>query len=212
MNWHSHFVRVARKGSATKSVIAMAGMFLLLVVMSSLPAAAGIVNMKFLGRPQATKYAGVYTYPYDLKVNGGPTQWMMCIGYNEHISAGETWKANVFSVGSLDPNTYLVDYEAAFLFKMAVADHGTHPEINAAAWWLLEGAPTSLSASAQSLRDAGSSAKPIPRASTPTCCFTRPFRDRKAERSVRLKTFWVLLLSPARSRYSAPASSASGAC
>ena len=151
MNWHSHFVRVARKGSATKSVIAMAGMFLLLVVMSSLPAAAGIVNMQFTGVSGGHSYAGVYTYPYDIKVNGGPNQWMMCIGYNEHISAGETWKANVFNVGSLDPNIFLLDYEAAFLFKMAEADHGAHPEINAAAWWLLEGSPTPLSSSANSL-------------------------------------------------------------
>jgi len=126
-------------------------MLLFLVVVSSLPTTAGIVNMKFLGTSTNNQYSGVYTYPYDLKVNGGPTQWMMCIGYNEHISTGETWKANVFSVGSLNPSTYLLDYEAAFLFKMAVADHGSHPEINAAAWWLLEGAPTSLNAPAQSL-------------------------------------------------------------
>jgi len=151
MNWHKQFARSATKGSAGKSTIALAGMFLLLVVASSLPAAAGIVNMKFTGLPTSNQYSGVYTYPYDVKVNGGPNQWMMCIGYNEHISTGETWKANVFSVGSLNPSTYLLDYEAAFLFKMAVADHGSHPEINAAAWWLLEGAPTSLNAPAQSL-------------------------------------------------------------
>ena len=151
MRWHKHFVRSATTGRSSKSLIAMTGMFLFLVVVSSLPTTAGIVNMKFLGTSTNNQYSGVYTYPYDLKVNGGPTQWMMCIGYNEHISTGETWKANVFSVGSLNPSTYLLDYEAAFLFKMAVADHGSHPEINAAAWWLLEGAPTSLNAPAQSL-------------------------------------------------------------
>jgi len=151
MRWHKHFVRSATTGRSSKSLIAMTGMLLFLVVVSSLPTTAGIVNMKFLGTSTNNQYSGVYTYPYDLKVNGGPTQWMMCIGYNEHISTGETWKANVFSVGSLNPSTYLLDYEAAFLFKMAVADHGSHPEINAAAWWLLEGAPTSLNAPAQSL-------------------------------------------------------------
>ena len=73
---------------------------------------------------------------------------MMCISYNEHIDDGETWKANVVNVGSLDPSTNLLDYEAAFLFKMAVADHGSDPDINAAAWWLLEGAPSPQRSSA----------------------------------------------------------------
>ena len=118
MNWHSHFVRVATKGRAGQSTIALAGVFLLLIVASSLPAAATVVNMQFTGVSGGHSYAGVYTYPYDIKVNGGSNQWMMCIGYNEHISAGETWKATVFNVGSLDPNIFLLDYEAAFLFKI----------------------------------------------------------------------------------------------
>ncbi|MGA9565744.1 MAG: PEP-CTERM sorting domain-containing protein [Candidatus Korobacteraceae bacterium] len=128
----------------------MAAIFLLLLLATSLPAVAGTVNMQFTGVSGGHSYAGAYTYPYDLEVNGGPNQWMMCISYNEHISAGETWKATVVNVGSLDPNTYLLDYEAAFLFKMAEADHGSDPNINAAAWWLLEGAP-SLNAPATSL-------------------------------------------------------------
>ena len=126
-------------------------MFLLLLVASSLPAVAGTVNIQFTGTPTGNNYAGVLSYPYDIRVNGGLNQWMMCISFEEHISNGETWKANVTDVGSLDPNTYLLDYEAAFLFKMAVADHGSDPSINAAAWWLLEGAP-SLNAPAHSLQ------------------------------------------------------------
>jgi hypothetical protein len=151
MNWHNQFVRSASERSTSKTPKLWAATFLLFLAATSLPALAGTVNMQFTGVSGGHSYAGAYTYPYDLKVNGGPNQWMMCISYDEHISVGETWKATVVSVGSLDPNAYLLDYEAAFLFKMAEADHGAHPEINVAAWWLLEGAP-SLNAPAHSLQ------------------------------------------------------------
>jgi PEP-CTERM motif len=148
--WHSRLNRSATDGSSGKLLILLTTMFLLLLAAFSLPAFAGNVSMQFNGLPTGNNYSGVPSYPYELSVNGGPNQWMMCIGYREHISGGETWKATVTSVGSLDPNTYLVDYEAAFLFKMAVADRGADPDINAAAWWLLEGAP-SLDAGAHTL-------------------------------------------------------------
>jgi hypothetical protein len=115
--------------------------FLLLLAATSLPVFAGNVNMQFNGTPTGNNYSGVLSYPYDLSVNGGPNQWMMCLGYNEHISGGETWQATAASVGSLDLNTHLLDYQAAFLFTMAVADHGANSDINAAAWYLFEGAP-----------------------------------------------------------------------
>ena len=151
MNFHKQFVRSASARSTAKTPTLLAAMFLLLLLATSLPAVAGTVSMQFTGVSGGHSYAGAYTYPYDLKVNGGPNQWMMCISYEEHISVGETWKANVVNVGSLDPTAYRLDYEAAFLFKMAEADHGADPSINAAAWWLLEGAP-SLNAPANSLQ------------------------------------------------------------
>ena len=117
-------------------------LFLLLTVASSVPAVAGVVNMQFNGTPTSNNYSGVPSYPYDLSVNGGPNQWMMCIGYFEHITGGETWQATPASVGSLDLNTHLLNYEAAFLFKMAVADQGANGDMNAAVWWLFEGVPT----------------------------------------------------------------------
>ncbi len=141
----------ASNGFSIASLSALLAAFLLLLLASSLPAAAGTVNMKFNGLPTGDAYAGVPSYPYDLSVNGDPNRWMMCIGYREHISAGETWKATTTSVGSLDPSTHLLDYEAAFLFKMAVADHGANSDINAAAWWLFEGAPAPLDSGGQAL-------------------------------------------------------------
>ena len=116
----------------------------------ALPAMAATVNMQFTGLPTGNNYWGVASYPYDLSVNGGATQWMMCIGYYEHIEGWETWQANVVSVGSLDPATHLLDYQAAFLFEMAVADHGANSNVNAAIWYMFEGAP-SLTPEAQAL-------------------------------------------------------------
>jgi hypothetical protein len=124
--------------------------WMLLLGMLAVPAVAATVNMQFTGLPTGNTYGGVASYPYDVSVNGGANQWMMCVGYYEHIEGGETWQANVISVGSLDLATYLVDYEAAFLFKMAVADGGVNGDINGATWYLFEGVP-SLTPGAQAL-------------------------------------------------------------
>src|SRR5664279_3680273 len=121
-----------------KSAKMVSVLFLLLAFAVSRPAVAGTVNMQFNGTPTGNNYFGVPSYPYDLSVNGGPNQWMMCSGYYEHISGGETWQATPTSVGSLDLTTHLVNYEAAFLFEMAVADHGANSDVNAAVWWLFE--------------------------------------------------------------------------
>jgi len=124
--------------------------WLLVLGVMALPVMAGTVNMQFTGLPTGNNYWGVASYPYNISVNDGTNQWMMCIGYYEHIEGWETWQANVVSVGSLDPAAYPLDYQAAFLFEMAVADHGADPNINAAAWYLFEGAP-SLTPEAQAL-------------------------------------------------------------
>lgn len=125
-------------------------LFLLGAMALSLPAVAGVVNLQFNGTPTGNNYSGIPSYPYDLSVNGGSNRWMMCAGYYEHISGGETWQAMPASVGSLDLGTHLLNYEAAFLFKLAVADHGANGDVNAAVWWLFEGAP-SLTPGAQAL-------------------------------------------------------------
>ena len=115
--------------------------WLIILGVVSVPATAGVVDMQFTGLPGNNSYSGVASYPYNISVNGGSNQWMMCIGYNDHIEGGETWQAHVASVGSLDLLTHAIDYEAAFLFKMAVADHGVNSNVNAATWYLFEGVP-----------------------------------------------------------------------
>jgi hypothetical protein len=116
-------------------------MLLLLLVASSLPAVAGVVNMQFNGTGSYSY--GYPTYPYYFTVNGTPDS-LMCIGYNEHITGGETWQANVMSV--TDFGTLIGDptkaEEVAYLFTLARADGGANSAINAEAWYLMEGVPT----------------------------------------------------------------------
>ncbi|HVN21351.1 MAG TPA: PEP-CTERM sorting domain-containing protein [Terriglobales bacterium] len=124
--------------------------WLLVLGLLALPAVASTVAMQFNGLPTGDNYWGVASYPYNISVNGQPNEWMMCISYYEHIENGETWQANVFSVGSLDPVADRVYYELAFLFEKAVADHGADSNVNAATWYLFEGAPN-LTPEAQAL-------------------------------------------------------------
>lgn len=133
-----------------KSTEVLITTLLLLTAATSLPMFAGNVNLHYYNSPTANNYSGVPTYPYDISVEGGTLQEMMCLGYNEHISGGEAWRATATSVGSLDPTTHLLDYQAAFLFTMAVADRGVNSDLNAAVWWLYEGVPF-LSPGAQAL-------------------------------------------------------------
>lgn len=133
-----------------KRAIILVTTLLLLLAATSLPMFAGTVDMQFIGTSTSHNYSGVPSYPYSFSVNGAPLQDLMCLGYNEHISGGETWQATATTVGSLDPVTHLLDYQAAFLFTMAVADRGANSDINAAVWWLFEGVP-SLNSGAQDL-------------------------------------------------------------
>jgi PEP-CTERM motif len=112
----------------------------LAMILASSPAMANAALTFVSSGPN--NYMGVPSYPYNLSVNGGPLQDMMCLGFNEHISGGETWMATAASVGSLNLTTHLTDYQAAYLFTLAVADTGADSDLNAAIWFLYEGVPT----------------------------------------------------------------------
>ena len=113
-----------------------------LVLLAVAAASAGVVTMQFNGTPTGNSYQGTPSYPSDVSVNGGPNQWMMCISYYEHISGGETWKADTFSISTLDPVTYLSYYEAAYLFTTQLSGGNLATgEVNAAIWNIMEGVP-----------------------------------------------------------------------
>ena len=71
---------------------------LLLVVALSLSAFAFAdpmtVSMTFL-YPGSNNMGGFYTYPYYFSINGGQPTAMMCDAFNNRITQGESWTANV---------------------------------------------------------------------------------------------------------------------
>src|SRR5215472_10187713 len=117
--WHSqrpgvHEANRLCRERNKKDMKLIKGIFwVLLLALLAFPAIAATVDIQFTGLPTGSNYGGVASYPYDLSVNGGPAQRMMCIGYNEHIQGAETWQADVVSIGSLDPTTNPLDYQAA---------------------------------------------------------------------------------------------------
>ena len=138
-------------------------MFLLLLVAYSLPAFAGTVGMQFNGTPTGNGYSGVSTYPYNLSINGGSNQWMMCISYNEHVTGGETWQATPMSVsayGALIGDAQKAN-ELAWLFTLAMGDGRANSDVNAVAWNINEGAP-GLSPTAQLLYNQATSMTTFP--------------------------------------------------
>ena len=110
-------------------------LLLLAILTLSLAASATTVDMQFNGAVGGS-YNGVYTYPYNVSVDG-QNQLLMCVGFNEHIVDGETWQATVESIVGTH------DQELAWLFLQAeqTSDFGVKAEINAAAWALNEGSP-----------------------------------------------------------------------
>jgi hypothetical protein len=120
----------------------LSAVLLLLLVASSLPAVAGTVNLQFNNNgPYSYGYP---TYPYYFTVNGTTSESLMCIGYNEHITYGESWQANEMTVaayGALIGNPLKAE-ELAYLYTLALADVGANSAINAEAWFLNEGQPS----------------------------------------------------------------------
>lgn len=124
-----------------KSMKVISGLFLLLLVASALPAAAGVVTLQF-NNAGGNSYNGTASYPYNMTVNGQSTE-LMCIGYNEHVTGGESWQASTYSVaayGALIGNVTKAD-QLAYLFTQALADGGQNADVNAVAWYINEGVP-----------------------------------------------------------------------
>jgi len=77
------------------------------------------VNLTFVNvGPGNVAPTGVYAYPYNFSINGSTTLTpMMCDAFNNHISFGESWTANVHSIlqGGMFGTTgqALLDYKAA---------------------------------------------------------------------------------------------------
>lgn len=114
---------------------------LLLVVafsLCTLASADSTVNMTFL-YPGSNSYGGYYTYPYYFSVNGGKATPMMCDSFSNHISAGESWSANVSGLlsgkGLFGKNT--LDYKAAGIIFLGVLNGTFSSQVGNWAVWNL---------------------------------------------------------------------------
>jgi hypothetical protein len=120
--------------------------FVVAVLLSALASAnSGHANMTFLN-PGGNNSGGFYTYPYYFSVNGGKATPMMCDAFTNHISAGETWTANVSGLlsgkGLFGKNS--IDYKAAGIIFMGIVNGTISPTAgNWAVWNLFDKGATS---------------------------------------------------------------------
>ncbi|HZR58783.1 MAG TPA: PEP-CTERM sorting domain-containing protein [Terriglobales bacterium] len=64
------------------------------LLLSGLAFADSTVNMTFIG-PGGNNGGGVYTYPYNFSINGGPSTPLICDTFDNEVVSGETWTATV---------------------------------------------------------------------------------------------------------------------
>ena len=104
------------------------------------------VNLKFVNvGPGNVAPTGYYAYPYNFSINGSSTLTpMMCDAFNNHITFGESWTANVHSLlqGGMFGNSgqALLDYKAAGLIFLGVFNGQIDAALgNSAVWALFSG-------------------------------------------------------------------------
>lgn len=94
------------------------------------PAGVAAETMSFLGTGGDVS-GSVYIYPYYFDVNGKP-QTLMCLSYQNEITQGETWSANV-----LPASASLLFKEAAYMDSLLGGSTPTD-DIQWAAWQLFD--------------------------------------------------------------------------
>ena len=96
------------------------------------------VNMTFL-YPGTNVSGGYYTYPYYFSINGGKATPMMCDSFRNHITAGESWKANVSGLlaGKGLFGKDIRDYKAAGIIFMGVMNGTIDAKVGNWAVWNL---------------------------------------------------------------------------
>jgi hypothetical protein len=96
------------------------------------------VNMTFL-YPGTNVSGGYYTYPYYFSINGGKATPMMCDSFNNHITVGENWNANVSGLlsGKGLFGKDIRDYKAAGIIFMGVVNGTIDAKVGNWAVWNL---------------------------------------------------------------------------
>ncbi len=94
------------------------------------------VNMTFIG-PGGNSAGGVYTYPYNFSINGGPSTPLICNSYDNEVVGGETWKATTSGLlgghGLFGSN--LAGYKAAALIYKSILNGTTNANTGNFAIW-----------------------------------------------------------------------------
>jgi hypothetical protein len=121
-----------------KSLRAFVLFVLAMVVGAGSALADSTVNLQLVG-VGGNNSGGVYTYPYYFSVNGGAPVALICDSFDNRVSIGESWQANV--VGLLSGKglfgNQLMDYEAAgLIFKSILAGKISANVGNWAIWGL----------------------------------------------------------------------------
>ncbi|HUE51139.1 MAG TPA: hypothetical protein VMO80_02260 [Terriglobales bacterium] len=109
--------------------------FLASLLLSS-AALADSVNLALIG-PGGNNGGGVYTYPYNFSINGGPSTPLICDTFDNEIISGESWTANVnglLSGNGLFGNDPLA-YKAAGLIFEGILAHTVNPTVGNWAIW-----------------------------------------------------------------------------
>jgi len=99
------------------------------------------VSMNFLS-VGGNNGGGVYTYPYNFSVNGGPSTPLICDTFDNEVAPGETWKANTSSLMSdaglfQSKSNSQLDYEAAGLIFQGIVSGKINPTVGNWAIWAL---------------------------------------------------------------------------
>ncbi len=94
------------------------------------------VNMQLVG-VGGNNAGGVYTYPYYFSINGGAPVALICDSFDNRVSVGETWQANV--VGLLSGKgifgNQLLDYKAAGLIFKSILNGQVNVNVGNWAIW-----------------------------------------------------------------------------
>jgi hypothetical protein len=107
-----------------RAIAVLAG-FALVLSAGSAFADGNPVSMDFLNVGPGNNGGGVYTYPYNFSVNGGPSTPLICDTFDNEVTPGETWQATATSLTSdlglfSGQSNSLLNYEAAGLIYLGI--------------------------------------------------------------------------------------------
>jgi hypothetical protein len=123
-------------------------LFLFVISVSAIPAAAGPVNVTLKGASGVAQ-GGVIVAPYYLSINGGPKIPVVCDDYTHGVYTGESWTATINTFSTLASTRFglgaFQQYaEAAWLVTQILAQPSQDGNLNFAIWALF--APTQTKA------------------------------------------------------------------